>query len=313
MPPRQPLPPTLLARPFTVSKALAEGVGVGRLRGADLAAPFRGVRVKRERAGLLSELCAAYKQTMTEGQFFSHETAARIWAAPLARSFVPSDGIHVSSTAPVRAPRARGVHGHQASDSRLSIVLRHGMPVADPASVWLQLAAAGSLSLDDLIVVADHLVLVPELVDHADPRPFVTLDELRARVTEYSGRGARRARAALAHVRVGSESRQETKLRLAIVAAGLPEPELNVVLYNAAGKRLGRADKVYRRWRVIVEYDGQQHRTDSRQYDRDITRTEEFIRDGWFPVKIRKQQMAFGAAEAVRRVERALRDKGWMP
>jgi hypothetical protein len=167
--------------------------------------------------------------------------------------------------------------------------------------------------LDDLVVVADHLVLVPEFLDHADLRPFVTLDELRARTTEYSGRGARRARAALAHVRVGSESRQETKLRLAIVAAGLPEPELNVVLYNAAGKRLGRADKVYRRWKVIVEYDGQQHRTDSRQYDRDVTRTEEFIRDGWFPVKIRKQQMAFGAADAVRCVERALRDKGWRP
>ena len=114
-------------------------------------------------------------------------------------------------------------------------------------------------------------------------------------------------------MRVGSESRRETQLRLAIVRAGLPEPELNQVIYSKTGERIGRADKVYRRYKLIVEYDGQQHRTDSVQYDRDMTRTEEFIRADWFPLKIRKEQMRNGAVEATRRVERALRERGWTP
>ena len=199
------------------------------------------------------------------------------------------------------------------NDPHLTVVDRFGFPVADPASTWLQLAATPGLSFDELIIVADHLVLVPEYVNPADPRPFVTLDELRMRVAGYSGRGARRAREALEHVRVGSESRRETQLRLAIVRAGLPEPELNQVIYSKTGERIGRADKVYRRYKLIVEYDGQQHRTDSLQYDRDMTRTEEFIRADWFPLKIRKEQMRNGAAEATRRVERALRERGWTP
>lgn len=250
---------------------------------------------------------------MPAGHFFTHTTAARIWLAPLQRSFMPTEALHVGTPYPARAPRLRGVRGHQIADSHLIVVDRFGFPVADPASTWLQLAATPGVSLDELIIVADHLVLVPEYVNPADPRPFVTLDELRMRMAGYSGRGARRAREALEHVRVGSESRRETQLRLAIVRAGLPEPELNQVIYSKTGERIGRADKVYRRYKLIVEYDGQQHRTDSVQYDRDMTRTEEFIRADWFPLKIRKEEMRNGAAEATRRVERALRERGWTP
>jgi very-short-patch-repair endonuclease len=259
----------------------------------------------------LSDLCAAYRHRMTDGQFFSHSTAARMWLAPMAGYFSAREPLHVTTKAPGRAPRSRGVVGHETNDPKLHVVDRYGFPVADPASTWMQLAATSGVSLDELVIVADHLVLVPEFVDRSDPRPFVTLDELRMRVAGYSGRGARRARDTLEHVRTGSESRRETQLRLALLRAGLPEPELNQVIYSKEGTRIGRADKVYRRQKLIVEYDGQQHRTDSVQYDLDMTRTEEFIRAGWYPVKIRKEQMRMGAAEAVRRVERALRERGW--
>lgn len=261
----------------------------------------------------LSTVCAAYRHRMSDRQFFSHTTAARMWLAPLAGYFSALEPLHVMSRSPERAARGRGIVGHETNDPHLIVVDRFGFPVADPASTWLQLAATPGVSLDELIIVADHLVLMPEYVNPADPRPFVTLDELRMRMAGYSGRGARRAREALEHVRVGSESRRETQLRLAIVRAGVPEPELNQVIYSKTGERIGRADKVYRRYKLIVEYDGQQHRTDSVQYDRDMTRTEEFIRADWFRLKIRKEEMRNGAAEAVRRVERALRERGWTP
>lgn len=296
-----------------MTEARALGVGVGRLRSSDLVRPFRGVRMPPATVVQLSDLCSAYSHRLLAGQFFSHETAARMWLAPLEQYFSPSQGLHVTSQRPTRAPRSRGVHGHQCADPKLVVVDRFGFPVADAASTWLQLAATNGVSLDELIIVGDHLVLVPEFVNPADRRPFVTLDELRMRVAGYSGRGARRAREAIEHVRTGSESRRETQLRLAILRAGLPEPELNQVIYSKAGVRIGRADKVYRRYKLIVEYDGQQHRTDSVQYDLDMTRTEEFIRADWFPLKIRTQQMRNGAAEATHRIERALRERGWTP
>ena len=60
----------------------------------------------------------------------------------------------------------------------------------------------------------------------------------------------------------GSASPGETRLRLALVRAGLPEPELNVRLYGVDGRYLGKPDIVYRRQRVVFEYEGDGHRLD---------------------------------------------------
>ncbi|MCU1405843.1 MAG: hypothetical protein JWQ43_2146, partial [Glaciihabitans sp.] len=57
---------------------------------------------------------------------------------------------------------------------------------------------------------------------------------------------------------------------------------------SAEGLWLGRADLVYPRWRTIVEYDGDQHRADTRQYEKDITRMETFADQGWNVVRVRR-------------------------
>jgi very-short-patch-repair endonuclease len=73
-----------------------------------------------------------------------------------------------------------------------------------------------------------------------------------------------------------------------MIRSGLPEPELNPRLYRA-GRFLARADLVYRAQRVIVEYDGEKHRTDDRQYDRDLVRLDALRDAGWTIVQVRKQ------------------------
>ena len=62
--------------------------------------------------------------------------------------------------------------------------------------------------------------------------------------------------AALELVRPGSESPKETELRLLLIRGGLPEPELNVDVVGKNGRFIGRGDLVYRRHKVLVEYDG---------------------------------------------------------
>jgi len=52
----------------------------------------------------------------------------------------------------------------------------------------------------------------------------------------------------------------ETRLRWLLVSAGLPQPEVQVDLHDDDGDFLGRADLYYRQARLVIEYDGANHR-----------------------------------------------------
>ena len=279
------------------------------MRGADLERPFHGVRSLTESEISVIGTCRAFEPLLRPGLFFSHLTAARLWGCPLPQSIARGAAIHVTATAPTRAPEGRGVIGHQSRPELAATNRRYDLPVADAALTFCQLASV--LPLDDLVAVGDHLVLDPAVLDPHDIRPHVTLGELQTRVRCFTGRGARAAASAIGLVRQGAESRPETLLRLLLGRAGLPEPEVNPELTDATGRWLGRADLVYREWRVIVEYDGDQHRTDSRQYEKDIARFEKFVDAGWNVVKVRKTGLFTQPRGTVARVERALTQRGW--
>lgn len=305
---RVPLPPHLASRSFTVASALDGGVGAGRLRAPDLARPFSGVRAPAGTLDSVLELCRAYLPLLSEARFFSHATAALLWECPLPEG-IESRLLHVASSG--RGPRGHGVVGHQVFDARTRIILRHGMPAVDPATLFCQLAVI--LALDDLVAVGDHLILDPAVLDPRDIRPYLSMRTLRERVESFSGRGARAAASAILLIRQGAESRPETLLRLLLQRADLPEPEVNPELWNAHGRWLGRADLVYPAWRVIVEYDGDQHRTDTHQYEKDIARIEGLIEAGWAVIRVRARGLFATPDETVARVVLALRNAGWSP
>lgn len=304
MPKRQPLPAPLTTGPFRVRDS---GLGEGRLRGRDLARPFHGVRSSHPLD--LLETCRAYLTVAGESHHFSHVTAARLWGCPLPREHEAYGPLHVTVLAPVRAPRGRGIIGHQAAQA--DVRQRRGLPVSDPANTWIALAS--TLPLDELVACGDHLVLDPFVLDGRDPRPYVDLAYLPARVRGFHGRGARAAASAIRLVRQGAESRPETLLRLLLVRNRLPEPEVNVDVHDRDGRWLGRGDLVYREWRTIVEYDGDGHRTDTRQYDRDITRIEDFVHADWSVVRVRSRGLFVTPQQTVERVRRALALRGWTP
>ena len=64
----------------------------------------------------------------------------------------------------------------------------------------------------------------------------------------------------------------ETRLRLLVVLAGLPEPVVNHVLRDENGGWTYRFDLSWPQVKLALEYDGRQHAEDSRQWVRDVRR-----------------------------------------
>ncbi|NQX27128.1 DUF559 domain-containing protein [Microbacteriaceae bacterium VKM Ac-2854] len=272
-----------------------------------LARPFRGLRSEfepityRERAEALS---AAFR----DADFFSHTTAAVIRGLQIP---APSDleRLHVSVHPPARAMRRVGVKSHHLWDEKVRIDVIDGLPVTDALSTFCQLG--DGLSLDDLVAVGDSIVLRPRYPAPDDPRPFATLDELVERATYFRGRGGRRAREAAALVREGAESRMESLLRLLIVRRGLPEPALNVDLFDADGTFVARADLYYKQFDTVVEYDGDQHRSSKHQNERDLTRVAAIQALGKRVIRVRDAGVFEKPDATIHEIQLALRRGGW--
>ena len=312
MPRRVRIPPALTRAPFSVSDAREAGVGERRLKSADLRRPFYGVRTLApiradDELTRVIDRCREYAPRLLPGQFFSHLTAARLWGIPLPTRFSDAELIHVTSTAPMNAPRGRGVSGHVANDA--ATAERHGLPVSSAEQTWIELASL--LSLDDLTAAGDALVLDPVVFDPYDSRPFTTVAALGAALDGFHGRGAKRAASAHSLIRTGVESRTETLLRLLAIRAGFPEPEIGIDIRDSDGKFLGRADMFFREWRTIYEYDGDQHRSSTAQYERDIARIDAFIAADYSVVRVRSWGLFVNPAHTVARLHRALRGRGW--
>jgi len=279
--------------------ASRDGVSRRRLAAEYPAVVFRGARAAVEPL-TYGERIAAFSTVMRPGEFFSHDTAAHLLGLP-GRTPTEVTPLHVSVAPPMRAVRRVGVISHHLWDEAVSIV-DAGYPVADPASTFCHLSA--SRSVDDLVVLGDALIRPDEKSGRRGLR--VDLDLLAGRVAAYRGRGGRRAREAIGWVREGSESPMETLLRLLLVRAGFPEPELNVELFDGEGNFVARVDLLYRDHWVVVEYDGDHHRMDKRQYERDIARSEAIEALGFRHLRIRASGVLENPAATVERVRRAL-------
>ncbi len=299
MPRAAALPAPVTAGAFTVADGLRAGATRRRLRAQDLNAPFHGVRCHHA-AETLRERAIAYSPKLREGEHFCSATALAIRGAPVPARL--AGAIDVAVVPPMGRPRGRGVRGHEASEDPIGHV--HGMPVTDPAVAWCQLGAL--LTERELIVVADALLRRHD--------PILSITDLQRAVDRWAGRrGVARVRAAMERVRSGTDSIRETELRLDAADFGLPEPEVNSAVRDDRGRFVAFGDLVYRAWKVILEYDGDQHRTDERQFARDVDRLDDLARLGWRVIRVNKQHRGRALAGRLARVREALTERGWTP
>lgn len=290
-----------LSRPLSREAALARGISPDRLRSKGLEHPFHGVYQEPAAPDADEDpflrLCRQAMARLREHQFLSHETALRVRGAPAVGR--ARDAVHVSAHRPAREPRTVGIVGHRLGAREPATATFRGLRLESPARAWRQ--AALELEVDDAVVLGDFLV--------ARRRRLATIDELSAELDEMGA--TRVVDEALSLIRVGSESPEETRLRLALLRGGLPEPQLNIDLYDRFGRRIARGDIVFERWRVLVEYDGRQHAEDDAQFARDADRWDAIRDADWHLERVLRHQVRDGYGPVVERVRRALRAAGW--
>lgn len=241
---------------------------------------------------------------MRPGHYFSGISAARIHGLYLPPRLEASGIVHVTAISPTRAPRARGVVGRQIKPSHAEVGYIGAVPVLSPVDTWCELASV--LTVAELVEMGDGLV--------RRVRPLATMDELADAVARSAGRrGSRTLRAAFARVRPGTDSRQETRLRLAIVDAGLPEPLVNAEIRDRLGRFLALGDLVYPEWKVLVEYDGAHHLASEQQGHHDVDRLDLLMADGWRVIRVHREHMANGVPGRTRALRQAILSAGWRP
>ena len=208
-------------------------------------------------------------------------------------------------------PRRRGVVGHVGQFFADEITTLDGVLVTTRTRTWLD--CARKMSIDELTVVADHLLRHPRPEFEGRTEPYATPGQLADMLDRHKGTpGIRKARLALEQARIGADSAPETKLRLALCRAGLPEPELNVGRVLRSGV-VRQPDLAYPEHRVAVEYEGAAVHSEVAQVIRDIAREEDFSGAGWILVRISKRHMENDARAAVAKVRAALASRGWHP
>ena len=102
----------------------------------------------------------------------------------------------------------------------------------------------------------------------------------------------------------------ETRLRLLIVLAGLPEPEVDHRVHDDDGTLLRRYDLSYLPFRLIIEYDGRQHAESDEQWLSDIGRDEALDDEQIRRLVVVSRDIYSTPANTLARITRAMRRAG---
>ncbi len=212
---------------------------------------------------------------------------------------------------------AAALHGTRWIDDDVPVELIHANP-HPPQGV---LTRRDILLADEVQTLAGRPVTTPErtafdIGRRAPRRSAVAQLDALARATGFKVddvlsiagrhrgcRGLRQLETVLEVVDPGAQSPRESYLRLLLIEAGLPRPLTQISVSGADGLPIAYLDMGWPDLMVAVEYDGDHHRLDRRQYLKDIRRMELLERLGWLIIRVVAEDLP---AEIVRRVRYAL-------
>jgi len=274
-----------VAQPFIASEAIAAGHLTPHLVRTKFVAIYPGVYIaKGADITAATRAEAAFLWSRRRGVVAGFSASA-LHGAKWISSSRPAEIIHPNR----RSPSHLQVWEASIADDEIASI--HGIRMTTPARTALDLACR--YPVDEAVPAIDSLARAT----HLKPADVGVL------VRRYAGRrGMKRARVALDLVDSGAESPRETWLRLLLVRAGIPRPQTQIVVYDEFGQPMAYLDMGWKDILVAVEYEGDHHRTDRRQFNKDIRRIETLTDMGWIVVRVTSEDCD---ADIVRRVRAA--------
>ncbi|MDQ6658575.1 MAG: hypothetical protein M3Z00_10165 [Actinomycetota bacterium] len=122
-------------------------------------------------------------------------------------------------------------------------------------------------------------------------------------------RGQRMVRLWLPHINGLSGSPMESRTRARFLGQGLPAPELQVEVHTDSGVRF--LDLGWRKYRVGVDYEGEEFHTGDGRMAKDRRRHNEVTDSGWRMLYATAHDVYSDHRRFLAIVERALRSAGW--
>jgi hypothetical protein len=300
------LPPNLSKDGFTVREAIVAGVSTSRLRGRDLESPFWGVRSAAGSTADVASKAHAFIARAGELAILSHLSAARLWGIPLPARCERDERLHVSVPPDRRAPKARGVAGHHVALHPTDVVPRLGVRTTSQARTLCDLASI--LAEEELLAAADYL-----LWWRRDDEDRVARDEImRVMARHPTSRGMARLRSVIPVATDRADSPPESQIRFRILKAALPAPNVNLELFDSRGRFLAMPDLSYPDFRVAIDYEGDHHRTDPKQWEKDINRVPRLQDADWHHTRVSRSDLR-NSDDFLARLGRNLRERGWNP
>ncbi|MCL2653658.1 MAG: hypothetical protein FWD63_07740 [Propionibacteriaceae bacterium] len=254
---------------FTATQALAAGLSRNQLRGGRFRPVCRGVYTTSDPADLMVRAKAALL-VAGPGTMLGGVTVLMMCGVWLPQALLDDTRIHVVIPPGRVGPKMGFVKAARSFVTLQPIEFGDVLGV-HPAQAWLQVAT--QLSKPDLIVAADSLM--------RRKATLATRDEIETVLVRHAGgRGVALARGALRLARAGVESPMETRLRLALVAAGLDCPLVDYPFQPFPRSKEYRFDMAYPAQMLAVEYDGGVHADPLKMRD-DRTRRRLLEDAGW--------------------------------
>ncbi len=280
-------------RPFLRSDAIAAGIDPRVLRGARFRRLFRGVLVDASVPLTPRLRVEAALLPFGDSAFASHASAARLLGIPIPN--LPEEWVTVTDPNDRRA--REGIRCVQRSPTT-DLLAIGGIRISGYCRVFLELSDL--LTLVDLVIVGDHLV----------QKGKVTPADLIEAAQTSRLPGPSLARQAARFVRAGVDSPMETRLRMLLVLAGLPEPEVNHLIRDETGHIVRRYDLWYAASETLVEYEGRQHADNEAQWHSDITRREELDERNRRLLTVTSRGIYADPAGTLTRIRRVLAARG---
>lgn len=239
------VPDELRAGPFTVADARCHGLTWSRLQTESWRRLSRGQYAWTPIPyDVELKLRAAQKRLPPESAF-SGPTAA--WLLGLDMS--PCDPIEVTLPSNATVHGRAGVKVRRSPLPESDVLERRGFRFTNGLRTATDLGSRKNLA---------ESVVALDMVMHAG---LVRSGVLTHRIELNRGaKGIRRLRRAMGLADARAESPMETRLRLELVLARLPTPDVQVDLLDDAGRFVGRADLYYPDVRLVIEFDGQNHK-----------------------------------------------------